>query len=655
MKTIKCIVIIFLIISCWVRGEDLEIKKLKGIYIPVWAESREVFAANELAKYLNKMSKLKIPVRKGFKDIESPSIVIANISVSATSKSIPKELHSGFKYDGYRIKTVGNNLYIVSKESGGVVYGAYEYLRRFCGCSFLDYGERGETIPLRNNVKFSGIDVLDNPACWYRSVQAISGESEEPLVKRVDWMAKNGFSHLLVHVRSIEAFEKMRSWLIPALEKRGIKLAYGHHIFGILLGDRSRRDFDKFFEERPDFYPLLSDGKERCLTKMQLQWCMSNPDLTELVSQSVIEIAHNNPEADIISFWPNDGRAPACECESCKALVTEEDTKQTVWRKEGVSPEGKRGNRGKMRKYINMANTVAENLAEVYPQKKLSILAYIDVADPPVDVKLHPNIRVCLAVYWRCSKHTLTDSSCEINKQYVDVIKEWLKVIPPDNLYLYTYEMGMNAWRSLPWPVVNNLFEEWPWLKEAGLGGTHIQSFTKHIGVYGLNYLAVSHNLREDTVSFKEFVSDYTNKFFGPEAGPLMEQLIYRWEERTRGADKDHISPSPMLNLNQIFRDEDIEYCNTLCKEALSKTKDSQYQWRIERILSIMEFVTLYKKSVIFYNLNLKKQLEGEKRKEFEEWLKELDIFIEKHRELDDDIFRENFVPSLRRAFEDKK
>ncbi len=650
-----------MIISYWVGGENmvseqmLEIKELKGIHIPIWAENSEVFAANELAKYLNKISKLKIPVHKGFKNIESPSIIVANISLSATNKSIPKEVHLGLKYDGYRIKTVEKNLYIVSKEAGGLVFGTYEYLKRFCGCSFFDYGERGETIPLRNNVGFFGIDVLDNPACWYRSVQATSGELEEPLVKRVDWMAKNGFSHLLVHVRSIDSFKKMRSWLIPALEERGIKLVYGHHIFGILLGDGNQRDFDKFFEERPDFYPLLKDGKERCLTKMQLQWCMSNPDLTELVSRSIIEIARNNPEADIISFWPNDGLAPACECESCKALVTEEDINQTVWDKDKVSPEGKRGNRGKMRKYINMANIVAEKLAEVYPEKKLSILAYVDVADPPVDIKLHPNIRVSLAVYWRCSKHILTDTSCDINKQYVDIIKEWLKVIPPENFYLYTYEMGMGAWHSLPWPVVNNLFEEWPWLKEQGLGGTHIQSVTKHIGVYGLNYLAVSYMLREKTVSFKEFVLEYTNKFFGPEAGPLMKQVIFRWEERTRGADKEHISPSPMFNLSQIFRDEDIEYCNALCKEALSKTRDSQYQWRIERINSLMEYVALYKKGVIFHNLKLNKQLEGENRKKLEDWLEELDLFIKKNIELDNDIFGANLVPSLRKTFEEKK
>ncbi len=53
-----------------------------------------------------------------------------------------------------------------------------------------------------------------------------------------------------------------------------------------------------------------------------------------------------------------------------------------------------------------------------------------------------------------CSKHALTDASCEINRQYVETIREWTRLVEPHRLYFYTYEMGMGAWQNLPYPVL---------------------------------------------------------------------------------------------------------------------------------------------------------------------------------------------------------
>ena len=502
------------------------------------------------------------------------------------------------------------------------------------------------------------VDIIDNPACWYRGMQANTSEKEEPLVERIDWMAKNGFSHLLVHLKEGTTFDNVRPWLLPALAKRGIKLAYGHHMFWRFFGDEGYAAHEKFYRERPDFYPLIDgkrvQGKKKSDSGLvfdrQLCWCLTNRDLIGTVARQVIGIARKNPEADIISFWPDDGMAPACECRDCKAVVTREDIKETCWEK--VSGRGgKRGDRGKMHQYIHFANSVAEKLAEVYPKIKLSILSYVDLADPPVDIKLHPSIRVCLAIYGRCSKHVLTDASCDINSQYVESIKEWLKVIPAESLYLYTYEMGMNSWRSLPWPVVKNLFEEWQWLKEKKIGGTHIQSATGHIGVYGLNYLAVSHLMREKADGFDRFISGYSEKFFGAPAASFMKKLILRWEERMRSADREHIGPSPVYCLNPIFRKEDLEYCRNLCKEALESAGNPLCRWRIERVYSILEYVEIYGRAEEFYGLSLKKKLKGKKKKEIENWLDEIDVFINEHMALGDGIFVENFTSKLRKSF----
>ncbi|HNS32907.1 MAG TPA: DUF4838 domain-containing protein [bacterium] len=635
----------------------MESMGFQSINIPLWAGEAELFAAQELACYIKKITGADLLIRRGLKELKGRAIVIADISHPASKKFIPGELYRGLKYDGYHIKSAKGNLYIVSREPGGVVFGTYEYLKRFYGCAFLDYGERGETVPRRELMNHGEIDVIDNPACWYRGMQASTAEDEKALLQRVDWMAKNGFSHLLMHLKEGTTFDNVRSWLVPALAKRGMKLAYGHHLFWRLLGDKGYEDHEKFYRECPEFYPLIDgkriQGEKKSPTGLvfdrQLCWCFSNEDLADILSRNIIEIVRKNPEADIVSFWPDDGWAPDCQCEACRSLVTEQDRKETC--REKLYPKGKRGDRGKMRKYLHLANSVAGKLAQVYPKVKLSVLSYIDLADPPVGMEIHPNIRICLAIYGRCSKHVLTESSCDINSQYAEIINEWLKVIPAESFYLYTYEMGMNSWRSLPWPVVKNLFEEWQWLKKKGIGGTHIQSATGHIGVYGLNYLAVSHLLREKTASFEKFISDYSEKFFGAPAAPFMEKLILRWEERMRSADREHIGPSPVYCLNPIFRGEDLEYCRSLCEKALKSSGNALNRWRIERIYSLLEYVEIYGRAEEFYGLMLKKKLKGKKKKELENWLDELNYFINEHIAIGDDIFVENFAPKLRKTF----
>ena len=630
----------------------------QGIKIPLWAGEPEVFAAQELARYMKKMTGADMPVRRGLKELKGGSIIISDISHPASSKFIPGQLHDGLAYDGYRIKSLKDDLYIVSRESGGVVFGTYEYLRRFHGCSFLDYGKRGESIPRNGAVMRGSIDILDNPSCWYRGLQADTSGEEESLLEMVDWMAKNGFSHLLVHLKEGTTFENVRSWLLPALAKRGIKLAYGHHMFWRLLGDKGYEDHEKFYRECPEFYPLINgkriQGEKKSPAGLvfdrQLCWCLSNKELAETLSRNVIDIARKNPEADIISFWPDDGLAPDCQCKACQSIVTERDREETCGEK--LYPKGKRGDRGKMRKYLHLANSVAVKLAQVYPKMKLSVLSYVDLADPPAGIKIHPNIRICLAIYGRCSKHPLTESSCDINSQYAEIINEWLKVIPAESLYLYTYEMGMGSWRSLPWPVVKNLFEEWKWLKKKRIGGTHIQSHARNTGVYGLNYLAVSHLLREKSLSFENFISGYSENFFGASAAPFMEKLILRWEERMRSADRDHIGPSPVYCLNPIFRREDLEYCRCLCEKAFKSAGNSLYRRRIERIYSLLEYVEIFGRAEEFHGLSLKKKLKGKKKKELEDWLKEMDLFVSEHILLEDNIFTGNFTSRLRKYFD---
>lgn len=633
-------------------------KATSVIRIAPWAQEHEAFAAQELSRYFEAMSGTGLDLKQSLRGRDR-AIVLADLSHPATSTLLPKRVGDGLRYDGFRILTQGQRVYIVSKEAGGLVFGTYEYLRRVFGCAFLDYGPRGETIPRHAELSHGALDITDNPACWYRGLQSTVAEEPASLTQRLDWMAKNGFSHVLVHFsngfaamlgRPVNAPEELlaetRTWLIPELAKRGLKLAVGHHLFDKLVS------WEQFGDERPDFFTEV-DGKR--VRQPQIPWCLANEDLIETVAQRVLELARMNPEADTIEFWPDDGVSKLCECADCARLDRPVDEEDTDWpnlygqRKDRL---GRRGLRRKMRRYLHLANRVAERLAETYPTIKLSILAYADLIDVPLrEIEIHPNVVVCMAIYWRCSKHDLVDSRCAINRQYVEIIREWTKVIEPHRLYFYSYEMGMGAWQNLPYPILTSLFADWPWLKSVGVGGTHIQSTTKHVAVYGMNYLAVARLLREDAPTLSAFMDGYCRSFFGPAAKPMLS-LYRRLEKGMRTARSAHVRPSAMMYLKKILSPDDLAACRRDCDKALALTDDTLQRWRIERVRGIVDYCDVYRRAPAALLRFLEKgKISRKEQDQLERWIEKVRSVVQPHLIMDDDVFAGDLTQKMRKRY----
>jgi len=606
-------------------------KALGSIRVPAWAQPHETFAAEELARYIKKATGADVPLVRSLKRVRRGDIVVADLSCPATPGLLPAKIGNELRYDGFRMRTVKGVLHIVSNEAAGVVFGAYEYLKRYVGCAFLDYGAAGENVPRRASISHASPDVLDNPRIWYRGLQA-SPEPRDSLGERVDWMAKNGFTHLLMSLRKTPvSWEECREWLMPELRKRGLKLALGHHIFSILLPR------DEFLPERPDFYAKI---KGKRLSAGQLNWCLSNEDLLETAAARVIALVRKNPEVDVVELWPDDGVAPTCECRECAALDDPRDAQATDWPNLYGHAHGRRGDRGKMRRYLHLANRVAERLAEVYPRVRLNVLSYADLTDPPVQARVHPNIIICLAIYWRCARHNLFDPECPINRCYRKCIQEWLRVIPAEALIFYDYYMGMGCWSSLPYPILTNLFNEWDAQVELGMGGSHVQSATKHIGSYGINYLAFARLAREDHPTLDEFLDSYCRDFFGPGAEPMAR--VYRvWEKcSTTGG---HRTQSPPEEVDGLFTGASVKACRRHISRALALTSDALYRRRIERVRALVDYIQLWREMPEAYRrVRKKEKISARARADCLAWIEHVRAFVDEHLALDDGIFPSN-------------
>jgi hypothetical protein len=89
--------------------------------------------------------------------------------------------------------------------------------------------------------------------------------------------------------------------------------------------------------------------------------------------------------------------------------------------------------------------------------------------------------------------------------------------------------MGMEAQKSLPYPMSEVICRDWPNLKKLGIEGATIQSWSANHNAYALNNLAFARNGWEDYVNHAALLDGYLSGLFGSVAGelkPLFERMI---------------------------------------------------------------------------------------------------------------------------------
>lgn len=636
-------------------------KPVAEICIASWAHEAEVFAAGRLQSCFEQMTSAHLPIQQRLTDGDTPRYVIADLSSDATRKLLPADLAEPLQHDGYRITRRGDTIYIVSREAGGVVHGVFQYLARCCGCRFCDLPPRGQLLPRLASVEHDAIDIIDNPACWYRTLQVNAAEEpRELLLRRLDWMAQNGYSHVLIHYGKLKGllstdaqteWGSYRAWLFPALRERGLKFTLGHHNFSYLV------PHERYLADRPDFFALV-DGKRQ--PAGQLQFCLSNPDLINTLSRQLIAVVSANPGIDTVALWPDDGVGELCQCDNCKKLDSPADQQDTRWdwlygaNDAAGRNVGRRGQRARSRRYLHVCNQVARRLAEVYPRIRLSAIAYVDFVDPPLrDIEIHPNIVVHLAVYWRCSQHRLSDANCPLNRQYVDIINDWLKVIPAERLLVTTYEAGMGCWKSLPFPIADLLHDDWKWLKSLGIGGVKSNAFSSHWGVYNLNYVMLARALRQAHPDRDAVLDEFCAGLFGKAAAPVREMLEL-WERRMRNADAQCVTPSPLDYLGAIFDPATMTRSRELCANAESLAGDDERaRWYVARLGALLEYtrINLDAPAAPLLDFLRGRGANRDASPDVEAWLERDGSFVRRHQTGEWDLFPRNFAEGMRRRW----
>ena len=128
------------------------------IVVPKEATKGELDAAEELQRYVEKITGARLPILTSLDDSATFSILIGRASARSglTFPDLDRE--------SYIIRTNGKALFIHGADDDGVFFAVCTFLERYCDVRWFWPGELGEVVPQRSTLVIPGIDVQETPA-----------------------------------------------------------------------------------------------------------------------------------------------------------------------------------------------------------------------------------------------------------------------------------------------------------------------------------------------------------------------------------------------------------------------------------------------------------------------------------------------------------
>ena len=276
--------------------------------------------------------------------------------------------------DGFTICTEQNQLRITSGGDKGSIYGVVTLLEKYMGVSYYAY--KAYTLTPSKTITLPEIHLSETPAFRYR--QSFSYGCDDPVYKM--WFRLEEPDEVFIDNMWVHTFDR----LMPS---------------------------DVYGKEHPEYYSYIN-GEHR--PGNHSQWCLTNPDVYAFVVQKLDSIFKANPDKKLISVSQNDGNNTFCTCENCRKVYEEEG-----------SPAGA---------YIRFMN----KLAERFPDKEISTLAYLFTMHPPKKVKPLPNVNIMLCDIDCKREVPLTDNAS--GREFVEALEGWSAI--SDNIFVWDY--GIN-------------------------------------------------------------------------------------------------------------------------------------------------------------------------------------------------------------------
>ena len=299
------------------------------------------------------------------------------------------DLTNNLSEDAFAIITKDDRLMIFSGGGKGSVYAVVTLLERYLGVRYYTY--KTYDLPEKtNNLSLPEINLTETPAFRYRQTQSYG--TDDPIFK---------------------------AWFRLEEPKEEFAANYWVHTFDRIL------PANVYGKAHPEWYSYIK-GKRQ--PGNHSQWCLTNEEVFEMACAKIDSIFKANPGMNMISVSQNDGNFTQCQCERCKAIDEYEG-----------SPSGN------LVRFMN-------RLAERFPDKQFSTLAYLFSMHPPKHTRPLPNVNIMLCSIDAKREVPLTDNAS--GRDFVKALEGWSQI--SNNIFVWDYGINFDNVVS-PFPNFHNL------------------------------------------------------------------------------------------------------------------------------------------------------------------------------------------------------
>ena len=442
------------------------------IVIAADAIPSERYAAEELQRYLERISGAKLPILTDTGPLASREILLGDNAHLRTLKQ--KIDFNKLGPDGFVLRTEGGKLVIAGGRPRGTLYGVYALLEDKLGVRW--FTPEVEVVPKLDRVQLPALNETQIPALEYREVFWTE------MMRDADFAARHRLNGN--HYRLTEKHGGRAAVYFPFV-----------HSFDALVP----RDL---YREHPDYFPLIG-GKRK---DGYVQRCLANPDVLRIATDRVRQWLKEHPEATIISVSQND-TFNFCQCDQCKALDDAEG-----------SPAAS---------VLRFVNAIAENVERDYPNVRIDTLAYQYTRKPPKTLRPRPNVIVRLCSIECCFAHPLETCPAPENHRFRDDILAWQPVAPL--LYVWDYTPNFANYQQ-PFPNFDALQPNVQFFVRHGVKGLFEQGNYSAGGngeMGPLRAYLLAKLLWNPNTDVRKHIAEFTDAYFGRDSGAAAKILEY--------------------------------------------------------------------------------------------------------------------------------
>lgn len=425
-----------------------------------------------------------------------------------------------------------------------VLLGVYRFLTE-AGCRWVRPGAGGEIIPGRC-IEDISVRLQERPSYRHRGICIEGAVSLENVTDTVDWLPKVGLNSYFIQFREAYTFyerwynhsdnpekqgekftiEKARE-LTKALEaeigKRGLiyhGVGHGWTCEPLGIPGVSWEKIQEGFSPEVTRYFAMVKGERKMVDgiPLNLNLCYSNPEVQEMMVQSVLDYLKSNKNVDILHFWLADGYNNQCECENCKKHIPSDF-------------------------YVQILNKLDRVLTENNIKTKIVFLLYYDLLWTPEEYHIENPDRFIMmfAPITRTYTHSFAGSTVSENTarherndiklpktigENLGFLKNWKKEFKGDSFDFDYHFMWDHFYDPGSIYTAKTVYEDVLNLKEIGLDGLISCQCQRAFLPTGFGVYIMARTLWNDRLDFDKTAADYFNSAFGEQGSQCFSYLL---------------------------------------------------------------------------------------------------------------------------------